>query len=103
MVLVKNLWRARTENCEILSYRYFDSSLTIYRVTATTRSKVSSVLMYRNFQEDGMLNTSAESGTSGRRSSTGAARKKSLKGQNKPKAYKLGETAPMNVSLWFQE
>ena len=45
-----------------------------------------------------MLNTSAESGTS-RRSSTGGARRKSLKGgQGKPKAYKLGETQPMNVS-----
>ena len=60
------------------------------------------------FQEDGMLNTSAESG--GRRSSAGGgARKKSLKGQGhgKPKAYKLGETAPMNVSsyvlLYFLE
>ena len=42
-----------------------------------------------------MLNTSAES----RRSSAG--RKKSLgKGSHgKPKAYKLGETTPMNVSI----
>ncbi|KAL5248726.1 hypothetical protein ACHWQZ_G017795 [Mnemiopsis leidyi] len=48
-------------------------------------------------EEDGMLNTSAESGTS-RRSSTGGARKKSLKGgQGKPKAYKLGETQPINI------
>ncbi|XP_063690971.1 uncharacterized protein LOC134823447 isoform X2 [Bolinopsis microptera] len=49
-------------------------------------------------EEDGMLNNSAESG--GRRSSAGGgARKKSLKGQGhgKPKAYKLGETAPMNL------
>ena len=48
-----------------------------------------------------MLNTSAESG--GRRSSAGGgARKKSLKGQGhgKPKAYKLGDTAPMNVSTF---
>jgi hypothetical protein len=47
-----------------------------------------------------MLNTSAESGAS-RRSSTGGQRKKSLKGQNKPKAYKLGETTPMNVSFFI--